>query len=72
MTMLPAWPGNKVQAFCCELVACSEALQLGVSGDMDGDESCSTTLPELVEFLHFTKPWVDRRNWKDLRLPAVS
>ena len=34
----------------------------GVSGDMDGD---ITTQPELVEFLRFTKPWVDKRNWED-------
>ena len=29
---------------------------------MDGD---ITTQPELVEFLRFTKPWVDKRNWED-------
>ncbi|CAE7949164.1 unnamed protein product, partial [Symbiodinium sp. KB8] len=42
------------------------ALQVGMSADMDGDDNCITTQPELVEFLRLTKPWEDKRNWKEM------
>ena len=39
---------------------------MGMSADMDGDDNCITTQPELVEFLRLTKPWEDKRNWKEM------